>query len=80
MVGNLYEWVGDWVPASTMCPGWGAFSDDDMCLSGASTTAQGPGALFRGGGFNIGVQAGPFAVDGGTVASDFGNIGFRGAR
>ena len=36
MVGNLWEWVGDWVPASTNCPGWGAFSEDAMCLSGAS--------------------------------------------
>jgi len=63
MVGNLWEWVADWVPLSTVCPGWGAFSDDDMCLAGASTTG-GPGALLRGGYFDLGTAAGVFAVDG----------------
>ncbi|HYU61389.1 MAG TPA: SUMF1/EgtB/PvdO family nonheme iron enzyme [Solirubrobacterales bacterium] len=81
MVGNLDEWVADWVPASTACPGWGAFSDDLMCLSGASTTAQGPGALLRGGGFPNGSGAGPFAVHGLVQPSGVGaNIGFRGVR
>src|SRR5262249_6245537 len=45
MVGNLAEWVADWVPASTNCPGWAGFSNDDMCLAGASTTSTAPGAL-----------------------------------
>src|SRR5262249_33343623 len=64
MVGNLFEWVADWVPSSPTCPGWGGFSDDLMCLSGASTSAHGPGALLRGadsGGF---AAAGPLAVQG----------------
>jgi hypothetical protein len=64
MVGNLYEWVADWVPRSTACPGWAGFSNDDMCLSGASTTDNGPGALLRGGSFNSGTNAGPLAVSG----------------
>jgi formylglycine-generating enzyme required for sulfatase activity len=81
MVGNLYEWVADWVPASTVCPGWGGFSNDQMCLSGASTTANGPGALLRGGAFNNGTVAGPFAVIGSLLASDSNNnVGFRCAR
>jgi formylglycine-generating enzyme required for sulfatase activity len=81
MVGKLWEWVGDWVPASTDCPGWGAFSDDSMCLSGASTTATNPGALIRSGSFNDGVTAGPFAVVGdNSPASSEMHIGFRGAR
>lgn len=81
MVGNLYEWVADWVPASTACPGWGGFSDDDMCLSGASTTANGPGALFRGGSFSSGTVAGPFTVAGGGLAWGGGaDFGFRCAR
>jgi len=50
MVGNLWEWVADWVPRSTACADWGAFSDDFMCLAGASTDS-GPGALIRGGTF-----------------------------
>ncbi|MGH2957100.1 MAG: FAD-dependent oxidoreductase [Solirubrobacterales bacterium] len=82
MVGNLYEWVADWVPASTDCPGWGAFSNDQMCLSGASTTAQGPGALIRGGDFSSGAIAGPFTVDGFNFrpSNSSSSIGFRGAR
>ena len=81
MVGNAAEWVADWVPASTACGGWGGFSGDLMCLSGASTTATGPGALLRGGAFDYGSLAGPLTVDGGvrpSVALD--GIGFRCAR
>jgi hypothetical protein len=87
MVGNLVEWVADWVPKSTACSGWGGFSDDFMCLAGASTTASGafpgPGALIRGGDFGSGVIAGAFAVHGGFSPSDpglFGTVGFRAAR
>ena len=82
MVGNVWEWVADWVPASSACPGWGMFSDDFMCLSGASTTANdGPGALIRGGDWSGGTGAGPLAVSGGfQPSSSSGSIGFRGAR
>ena len=62
MVGNVEEWVSDWVPLSTVCVGWGAFSDDEMCLSGASTTELGPGALVRGGSFVVSGSAGPLRV------------------
>ncbi len=79
-VGNLWEWVADWVPLSTACPGWNGLSDDVMCLGGASTTG-GPGALFRGGAFGNGAIAGPLAVLG--YASPFyigPDLGFRCAR
>jgi len=87
MVGNLEEWVADWVPQSTDCPGWGAFSDDVMCLAGASTTATGPSALVRGGGFTNFTAAGVFALDP-RPASTLGNspalarksLGFRCGR
>ncbi len=62
------------------CPGWGSFSDDVMCLAGASTTA-GPGALIRGGGFGFGSSTGVFAVNGllcPWLTSDV--LGFRAAR
>jgi len=80
MVGNLWEWVAQWVPASTDCPGWGTFSDDFMCFAGASTTVQGPGALIRGGDLVSGASAGPFAIGGFFRPSSSGTIGFRGAR
>src|SRR5262249_55770127 len=68
MVGNLREWVGDWVPRSTTCANW-SFSDDAQCLVGAATTGPGflePGALTRGGGYVDGTSAGVFAVFGGS--------------
>ena len=64
LVGNVVEWVADWVPTSPVCGSWGAFSDDMQCLAGAddvSPTAQ-PGALIRGGEFDHGSLAGVFAV------------------
>jgi Sulfatase-modifying factor enzyme 1 len=38
MVGNVWEWVAEWVPISTACPGWlldgvGFKSDDTNCLA-----------------------------------------------
>src|SRR5262249_29232476 len=81
MVGNLLEWVADWVPASTNSPGWGGFSNDLMSLSGASTTSPAPGALVRGGAFFFGPSAGPLMVGDAAPnlpASDF--VGFRCVR
>lgn len=81
MVGNVAEWVADWVAQSTQCPGWGAFSDDLMCLAGASATATGPGALVRGGFFSgVFVEAGVFAVDVAQPQRVGRGIGFRCAR
>lgn len=80
LVGNASEWVADWVAKPTGCTGWGAFSDDEMCLSGASETFTFPGALYRGGSFSEGAEAGPFALSNlrPTVGND--DLGFRGSR
>ncbi len=85
MVGNLSEWVADWVPLSTSCGTWAATvspTDDRQCLAGAATTGE-PGALLRGGNFFIGqgTSTGPLAVDGRLRPSSTGlNNGFRCAR
>ena len=81
MVGNVWEWVADWAPSSTTCPGWGDFSDDYMCLSGASTPVTAPGALVRGGGWNVGALAGTFAVSSSdSPSTSDSSLGFRCAR
>ena len=83
MVGNVWEWVADWVPLSRdlsvpCSPLFG--TNDDNCFSGGNTTHD-PGALIRGGAYTTGIRAGVFATFGGATpdASD-GTIGFRGAR
>ena len=81
MVGNLQEWVADWVPHSTVCVA-ALFAGDFNCLAGASTTF-GPGALIRGGHFANGTSAGVFAVDGRGTPSVAGVgifLGFRAGR
>ena len=43
MVGNLYEWVADWVPRSTACGTWSGRcspTGDDQCLAGAAPPAS----------------------------------------
>jgi len=84
MVGNLAEWVADWVPRSTTpCGTWSAAvspTGDSQCLAGAATTGE-PGALLRGGYFNSGSNAGPLAANGSIgPSSTFPIVGFRCAR
>ena len=83
MVGNLDEWVAEWLPQSTICGAWGAGispTDDLQCLTGASTAGE-PGALLRGGDFLSASDAGPLFVSGvvSPSASDL-IIGFRCTR
>ena len=82
MVGNLQEWVAEWVVRSTSaaCGTWSIGVDDWQCLVGAATTGE-PGALLRGGAFYSGGGAGPFAIVGLFQPSDADDtIGFRCAR
>ncbi|HXC52421.1 MAG TPA: SUMF1/EgtB/PvdO family nonheme iron enzyme [Candidatus Limnocylindrales bacterium] len=81
MVGNVAEWTADWAPASTTCPTWGSFSNDEMCLAGASEDKTGPGVVIRGGWFSSGALAGPLAVFGAAQPyHSSGNLGFRCVR
>jgi formylglycine-generating enzyme required for sulfatase activity len=80
MVGNLTEWTADWLPLSPICLSWGAFSNDDMCLAGASETNDAPGALLRGGTFNDGSLAGPLSVGDVPPSDTSPVIGFRCVR
>lgn len=81
MVGNLFEWVADWVPKTSGACGTAIFDEDLDCLSG-NTPLAGSSALIRGGGFSDGASAGVFAVASGSpsgVGSSSGG-GFRAAR
>jgi formylglycine-generating enzyme required for sulfatase activity len=92
MVGNVYEWVAEWVPRSTACGSWSPVgSGDEQCLGGAETGGGEPGALLRGGNSGSvggGTLAGPLAVDATFPPSFSGNggdipvaiVGFRCAR
>lgn len=80
MVGNRYEWVAEWFPAPSACSlGWGAFSDDDNCLS-STPGAGGPIALDRGGNYGYNTLAGVFTVDGEQPYLEGPGIGLRCAR
>jgi hypothetical protein len=80
LVGNAWEWVAEWVPRAGACATWGAFSDDLMCLAGASETS-GPGALMRGGLGSDPSVAGVFTVTSSQRPQDPSSIiGFRCAR
>ena len=91
MVGNLREWVADWVPLNGLddmhCGSWDDpllygydFSHDPTCFGGDSGTGL-PGALFRGGGFFDGPQAGVYSVITFIPPSGrAGNGGFRCGR
>jgi sulfatase-modifying factor enzyme 1 len=81
MVGNLSEWVAEWVPMGTVYVGeiFGGTGDFNG-LAGASTTV-GPAALLRGGSFDTGPGGGVFAISGGTSPSEpVFDLGFRCAR
>jgi formylglycine-generating enzyme required for sulfatase activity len=81
MVGNVAEWVAEWVPVATSCPGWGTgFSDDQMCLAGPADD-RGPGAIFRGGSWSRPSSPGVFAIRATAPPDHYGDRGgFRCGR
>jgi hypothetical protein len=80
MIGNVWEWVADWVPLSNGCGGFW-LANDWQCLAGAAAAPGGPGALLRGGSFGDLAAAGAFAILGDHPPTDSQTyIGFRCAR
>jgi formylglycine-generating enzyme required for sulfatase activity len=82
MVGNVLEWVADWVTPTSGCSGtWAASlgTTDAQCITGAETSGE-PGALVRGGSVGMGASAGPFAVGAGGPSISTLDNGFRCAR
>jgi hypothetical protein len=83
MVGNLSEWVGDWVPPATGSCAAELFAGtgDTNCLAGTSH-AEGTAALVRGGDFDLldNVSAGVFAVSATIPSAANTFFGFRAAR
>lgn len=87
MVGNAWEWVGDWGDRNIGCTDWtsqtGIAGGDISCFGGEASLAylNIPGALVRGGHWGGGTGAGVFAVDASNAPSDsLFHIGFRCAR
>jgi formylglycine-generating enzyme required for sulfatase activity len=80
MVGNLEEWVADWVESSFSCTFWPPlFGNDYTCLGGGSPSF--PGALVRGGSYPRGAGAGVFTLANETPDyNDQNEFGFRCAR
>jgi hypothetical protein len=79
MVGNVAEWVADWVPFANSCatPLFG--TGDLNCLAGPSGT-ESPGALIRGGDFEMSEPAGVFSVVTGLPDASRYYVGFRCGR
>jgi formylglycine-generating enzyme required for sulfatase activity len=87
MVGNVSEWVADWVDRNEGCTDWtsqtGIAGGDLSCFGGNGSGAfnQIPGVMNRGGFFVQGTGAGVFEVEAGNDPStSFLRFGFRCAR
>jgi formylglycine-generating enzyme required for sulfatase activity len=83
MVGNVWEWVGDWGDFAQSCANWSStFGGDFSCIGdGTAIGVTLPGALFRGGAWNSVSGAGVFAVRGDFDPSfQISRFGFRCAR
>ena len=88
MVGNVDEWVADWIdhsgtipaPGAKGCRNWTALYGSDYSCLGGDGSVNLPGALFRGGGFYFGPGDGVFAAVGFYVNRTFDDGGFRCAR
>jgi formylglycine-generating enzyme required for sulfatase activity len=83
MVGNLAEWVADWIPAANSCSP-ALFGTDDlncMAIDPAVAKKEGPAAIFRGGAYFTNTPNGVFYIVGSEQPSFSSQyLGFRCAR
>ena len=70
MVGNVTEWVADWLVQATDCSDPIFPATGDLNCMGGATTTQGPAAIHRGGHFGSGTSAGVFAIEGDNPTND----------
>jgi formylglycine-generating enzyme required for sulfatase activity len=65
MIGNVWEWAGDWTTNADDCTNWpAALGSDISCVGGpGSAFSNMPGVARRGGSFATGTNGGVFAVN-----------------
>jgi len=90
MVGNVWEWVGDWGDMTEQCTNWpSAFGSDASCVGGPGGSGYlgYPGARHRGGDYEPANAPGVFAISDGMAKFTAGApsysssaIGFRCGR
>lgn len=82
MVGNVSEWVAEWVPRGQAPCGSYPLTTDSQCLTGGHPGGgTEPAAITRGGGYLLGAFAGPLAIRGDQLLTTaVPALGFRCAR
>ena len=78
MVGNVTEWVADWIVPAINCSTPIFPATEDLNCMGGPVKTEGPAALQRGGHFSAGTEAGVFNIEGDNLPTDIaGTRGFR---
>lgn len=79
MVGNLYEWTAEWVTRTSCGGSWNVVTDDSQCLTGSALTTGEPGAIVRGGSYDVdnSTAAGPLTIRTFIPSLDTTYVGFR---
>jgi hypothetical protein len=79
MVGNLLEWVAEWVDPANVCVENGLVGVDEQCIGGPGGTGV-PAAITRGGHFRFRTKAGAYAVAASIGPLSIATFDFTGFR